>query len=85
MHEPLMVALDHPPRALCSSFIDKVDILTSELVLHSFIICLDPEGVHGDLRGKDSPCTKKKSVSLVARLGEVRLPHSVHGSSSIHF
>jgi hypothetical protein len=31
------------------------------------------------------PWTKKKGVSLVARLGEVRLPHSAHGSSSTHF
>jgi hypothetical protein len=29
--------------------------------------------------------TMKKGVSPVARLGEVWLPHSAHGSSSIHF
>jgi hypothetical protein len=32
-----------------------------------------------------APYTMKKGVSLMARLGDVRLPHSVHGSSSIHF
>jgi hypothetical protein len=32
-----------------------------------------------------APYTKKKGVSPVARLGDVRLPHSAHGSSSIHF
>jgi hypothetical protein len=32
-----------------------------------------------------APYTMKKGVSLVARLGEVRLPHSVHESSSIYF
>jgi hypothetical protein len=32
-----------------------------------------------------APYTKKKGVSLVARLGDVRLPHNAHGSSSIHF
>jgi hypothetical protein len=29
--------------------------------------------------------TKKKGVSPVGRLGNVCLPHSAHGSSSIHF
>jgi hypothetical protein len=28
--------------------------------------------------------TKKKGVSPVARLGDVRLAHNTHGSSSIH-
>jgi hypothetical protein len=33
-----------------------------------------------------APYTKKKGVSpVLARLGEVRLPHSAHGSSSTHF
>jgi hypothetical protein len=32
-----------------------------------------------------APYTKKKGVPPVARLGDVRLPHSVHGSSSTHF
>jgi hypothetical protein len=29
--------------------------------------------------------TMKKCISPVAQLGEVWLPHSAHGSSSIHF
>jgi hypothetical protein len=32
-----------------------------------------------------APYTMKKGVSPVAQLGEVRLPHSAHGSSSIYF
>jgi hypothetical protein len=32
-----------------------------------------------------APYTKNKGVSLIARLGDVRLPHNAHGSSSIHF
>jgi hypothetical protein len=34
---------------LPSSFVDKVDVITSELVLRGFIMCLDVEGAHGDL------------------------------------
>jgi hypothetical protein len=59
MHEPFVVA---PKRllVLCifnsrlsSSLIDQVDIFTPELLLHSFIIYLDTERAHGDLRGED--------------------------------
>jgi hypothetical protein len=36
-------------------------------------------------RTASAPYTMKKGVSPVARMGEIRLPHSAHGSSSIHF
>jgi hypothetical protein len=36
-------------------------------------------------RTASAPYIMKKDVSPVARLGDVRLPHSAHGSSSIHF
>jgi hypothetical protein len=36
-------------------------------------------------RTTSAPYTMKKGVSLVAQLGDVQLPHSAHGSSSIHF
>jgi hypothetical protein len=39
---------------LPSSFVDKVDIFTLELVLRGFIVCLDIEGAQGDLRGEHS-------------------------------
>jgi hypothetical protein len=38
---------------LPSSLIDEVNVITSELVLRGFIVCLDTEGAHGDLRGED--------------------------------
>jgi hypothetical protein len=47
MHEPLLVAFECLAVScifdsiLPSSFIDEVDIFTPELVLHSFVICLD--------------------------------------------
>jgi hypothetical protein len=36
-------------------------------------------------RMASAPYTKKKGVSPVARLGDIRLPYSAHKSSSIHF
>jgi hypothetical protein len=59
-HEPLVVAPEHLPvpcifnSSLPSSLIDQIDILTPELVLRSFIICLDTQRAHGDFQGKDS-------------------------------
>jgi hypothetical protein len=59
MHEPLMIVLEclAVPHifnsGLPSSLIDEVDVIMPELVLHGFIICLDTEGAHGDLRGED--------------------------------
>jgi hypothetical protein len=92
-HEPLVVA---PERLLVacifnsslpSLLVDQVNILTPELVLRGFIVCLYTQRAHGDFWGKDGlgPYTMKKGVSPVALLGEVRLPHSAHESSSIHF
>jgi hypothetical protein len=57
-HEPLVVALERLPIAcifnssLPSSLVDQVDILTPELVLRGFVICLDTQRAHGDFRGK---------------------------------
>jgi hypothetical protein len=53
---------------LPSSFVDKVNIFALELVLLDFIVCLDPDGAHGDFRGRTAStlCTKKKGVSPVA-------------------
>jgi hypothetical protein len=54
MHKPLVIV---PERlmvpcilesCLPSSFIDKVDIITLELVLSGFIVCLDTGRDHGD-------------------------------------
>jgi hypothetical protein len=92
-HEPFMVALKCLlvpcifSSRLLSLLIDQVDIFTLELVLCGFVVYLDTERAHGDLRGRtaSAPYTMKKGVSPVARLGDVRLPHSAHGSSSIHF
>jgi hypothetical protein len=38
---------------LPSSFVDEVDVITSELVLRGFIVCLDTEGAHDDFRRDD--------------------------------
>jgi hypothetical protein len=59
---------------LPSSLIDEVDVLTSELVLCDFVVCLDTKGAHFDLgegwrrRMVSAPYTKKKGVSLVDQL-----------------
>jgi hypothetical protein len=58
-HEPLVVAPEHLPvvcifnSSLPSSLVDQVDILTPELVLRDFVICLDTQRAHGDFRGED--------------------------------
>jgi hypothetical protein len=58
-HEPLVVAPEHLPvtcifnSRLPSSLIDQVNILTLELVLRDFIVCLDTQRAHDDFRGKD--------------------------------
>jgi hypothetical protein len=36
-----------------SSLVNEVNFFTPELVLRSFIVCLDMEGAHGDLWGED--------------------------------
>jgi hypothetical protein len=54
MHESLVVASESLTvpcvleSCLPSSLVDEVDIITSEMVLRSFIICLDMGGDHGD-------------------------------------
>jgi hypothetical protein len=50
--ESLMVSCIFNSRLL-SSFIDEVDVITLELVLGGFVVCLDTEGAHGDLRGEE--------------------------------
>jgi hypothetical protein len=57
MHKPLVIALERL-MVLCildsclpPSLIDEVDIITLELVLRSFVVCLDMGGDHGDLWG----------------------------------
>jgi hypothetical protein len=92
-HEPLVVTPERLPvvcifnSRLSSSLVDQVDILTPELVLRGFIVCLDMQRAHGDLRGRTTSATytMKKCVSPVARLGDAWLPYSAHVSSSIHF
>jgi hypothetical protein len=93
MYKPLLIA----PECLAvpcifnsrfpSSFIDKVDFFKLELVLRGFVVCLDMEGTNGDIWGRTTSAlyTKKKGVSLVAELGELWLPHSMHESSSTYF
>jgi hypothetical protein len=57
-HEQLVVASERLPVAcifnsrLSSSLIDQVDIITPELVLRGFIVCLDTQRAHGDFWGK---------------------------------
>jgi hypothetical protein len=62
IHEPLVIALERLmvpcilESCLSSSLIDEVDIITSELVLLSFIVCLDMGGDHGDFQGDNKLC-----------------------------
>jgi hypothetical protein len=57
MHEPLVIASEHmtvpciSERCLPSSFINKVDIITPELILHGFVVCLNTGGDHGNFWG----------------------------------
>jgi hypothetical protein len=59
-HEPLVIAPEHLmvpcflDSCLPSSLINEVDVITPELVLRGFVICLDTGGTHGDFWGKDS-------------------------------
>jgi hypothetical protein len=92
-YEPLVVAPERLSVAcifnssLPSLLVDQVDILTSELVLHGFVICLDTQRVHGDFWGKDGlgPIHHEEMRLSRGSTDEVRLPHSAYGSSSIHF
>jgi hypothetical protein len=57
MHKPLVIAPERMTvscilgSSLISCFIDQVNIIMSELVLRSCVICLDMGGDHGDLWG----------------------------------
>jgi hypothetical protein len=71
MHELLLIASECFA-VLCifnsrlpSSFINKVDIYMPEVVLRSFIICLDIEEAHGDFWGEDdhNPIHRKERCS----------------------
>jgi hypothetical protein len=59
LHEPLVVAPERLPvvcifnNRLSSLLIDQVDILTPELVLRGFVVCLDTQRAHGDFGGKE--------------------------------
>jgi hypothetical protein len=59
MHEPMMITSERLAvpcvfyHRLPSLLVDEIDIFTRELVLRGFVICLDTEGAHGDLRGED--------------------------------
>jgi hypothetical protein len=75
MHEPLVIAPERlmvlcvSDSCLPSPIIDEVDIITLELVLRGFVVCLDMGGGgYGDLRGitASASYTKKKGVSPVA-------------------
>jgi hypothetical protein len=74
MHKPLVIAserLEVPcisKSYLPSSFVDTVNIITPELILRGFVVCLNTGGDHGDFWGDNSfgPYTQKKGVSPVA-------------------
>jgi hypothetical protein len=57
IHEPLVIVLERLmvpcilESCLPSSFIDKVNIITPELVLRSFIVCLNTRGGYSDFWG----------------------------------
>jgi hypothetical protein len=59
-HEPLVVAPERLSVAcifnhrLPSLHVNQVDILTPELVMRGFVVCLDTQRVHGDFRGKNN-------------------------------
>jgi hypothetical protein len=60
MHKPLVVAPERlevsciSKSCLPSSFIDKVNNIWPELVLHDFVVCLNTGGDHGDLWADNS-------------------------------
>jgi hypothetical protein len=70
MHEPLVIVLERlmvpciSESCLPSSLVDKVNIIIVELVLRSFIICLDTGETMVISRGimACAPHTKKKGV-----------------------
>jgi hypothetical protein len=62
MHEPLVIVPERltVPRilesCLSSSLVNKVNMITSELVLRGFVVCLDTGGDHGDFRRHNDLC-----------------------------
>jgi hypothetical protein len=77
MHEPLVIALECltvpciSDNYLPSLLIDEVDIITPELVLCGFVICLDTGGAHGDFWGEDglSPVHQEERCFLCGSTG----------------
>jgi hypothetical protein len=57
MHKPLVIASERltvpciSESWLSYSLVDEVDIITPELVLRGFVICLNTRGDHGDFWG----------------------------------
>jgi hypothetical protein len=47
MHKPLVIVLERLALEP-SCFINQVNFITPELVLHGFIVCLNTGGDHGD-------------------------------------
>jgi hypothetical protein len=86
MHELLVIVLERlvvpciSESCLLSSRIDEVDIVTPELILRGFVVCLDTGEtmvISGGITASTLD-TKKKGISPVARLEDVQLAHSVH-------
>jgi hypothetical protein len=73
IHEPLVIVLEHLTvscileSCLPSSLIDEVDIITPELVLCGFVICLDTGGDHGDFQGDNDLCPVNKEERHLPR------------------
>jgi hypothetical protein len=69
MHKPLVIEPEHlmvpciSESCLTSSFVDKVDIITLELLLCGFVICLNTRGDHSDFWWDNSfgPIHQKES------------------------
>jgi hypothetical protein len=89
-HEPLMIAHERLPVACI--FNSRLRSSTRSISSRRSWFCAaslyvltrrEPMVTSGG-RTASAPYTMKKGVSPVARLGDVRLPHSAHGSSSIY-
>jgi hypothetical protein len=92
-HELLVVAPERLPVACIFIAACHLRSSTKSISSHrswscmasSYVLtCREPMVTFGG-RTTSAPYTMKKDVSPVARLGEVRLPHNAHESSSIHF
>jgi hypothetical protein len=73
MHKPPMIVPERlavpciSESCLPSCFIDQVDIIVSELVLHGFIVCLNTVGYHGDFWGDNSFSTIHQEERRLSR------------------